>query len=83
MCMLLCYQLDEVERVIFCLFLHVDVHCYSVWLRKYFPLSADTFPADTGYTRQLDWCAVLDLHQRGGIFVLVCLPIFLSVNRII
>ena len=33
-------QLDAVERVIFCLFLPVDVQCYSVWMSKYFPVSA-------------------------------------------
>ena len=35
------HQLDAVDRVVFCLFRPVEVHCYSVWMCKYFPLSTD------------------------------------------
>lgn len=35
-------KLDAVERVVFCLFLPVDVECYSVSMCNYFPVSADT-----------------------------------------
>jgi len=43
-CCVYCYccQLADVERVIFCLFLRVDIECYSVWMPKYFPLPANT-----------------------------------------
>jgi len=34
-------QLTEVDRVIFCLFLDVDVQLYNSWMRHYFPRSTD------------------------------------------
>jgi len=34
-------QLTVVDRIIFCLFLDVDVQLYNSWMRHYFPRSMD------------------------------------------
>jgi len=70
-CVVFC-QLDAVERVVFCLFLPVDVQCYAVSMCNYFPLSANTsdavglFAADTlpGITSDVD--------RNKGVCVCVC-----------
>jgi len=45
-------QLSAVDRVIFCLFLPDEVQCYSVWMCKYFPLSAADTAGGSGHTRE-------------------------------
>jgi len=34
-------QLNLVDRVVFCLFLDVDVQLYNSWMQHYFPRQAD------------------------------------------
>jgi len=47
LCVVVVYQLDEVDRVIFCMVGEVDPRCYSVEMPKYFPLPADAFSTTT------------------------------------
>ena len=32
-----CWQLDSVDRVIFCVFLNTDLDLYESWMQVYFP----------------------------------------------
>src|SRR6218665_762900 len=50
--LLLLSQLHSIDRVIFCLFLQVDLHQYQKWMQAYFPIpganGADKRVSDKG-----------------------------------
>ena len=53
-------QLDQIDRIIFCLFLDIDVRLYESWMQVYFPCSPpsarDTPPVPSGEWLLLDPC---------------------------
>jgi len=46
-CVRYCVQLDSIDRVIFSVFLNIDMNLYQSWMQVYFPSCADTTSDDT------------------------------------